>query len=349
MDKTKLDIDMTSQEWQEFYLKYFQMTVDFTGVIIPDDPGGFDRVIFIPQGLTFAAVIKVIYEQLQFKGEDYTNNLDNEVAENVRTPYESYAIRVRRRCNADEEWRNISANKLKQQNVNCVTLMERLVYELKFWSETNSHLDDNYWTLCAGSRDSYGYVPKVHWFLDGRGVDIGLQNPNEAYVYLCARQAVSKTIQEKLVPVHIINCDADPFLPDGWRLEVHKKGGQFCWDPAKIKLYRPLEQVNLILPEQKGIIVGYNLREKLDRQNALNACVLDYLLAHPELIPYEWNHKNVYFWGTIYCHSPCNYSVRCLRWVYNRKVIGLGDWHGSYRSLGEGFFDPDPAAVLVNT
>ena len=30
---------------------------------------------------------------------------------------------------------------------------------------------------------------------------------------------------------HIINCDADPYLPDGWKgVEEHQKGGSLIWD-----------------------------------------------------------------------------------------------------------------------
>ena len=36
---------------------------------------------------------------------------------------------------------------------------------------------------------------------------------------------------------HIINCDAQPFTPDGLRVEEHQKGGQFVWSPDAVELY----------------------------------------------------------------------------------------------------------------
>jgi len=177
------------EEWQEFYRKYFRITVDFSDVIIPEDPGGFPRVIFIPEGLTFATVIKALREK--FKVSLYTEDLDKDVTENIRIPDKSYAIRVHGRQEADEEWKDTSASQLKEQNVNCVTLMERLVDELKWFDETGEHMDIDNWTLCAGSRRSVGYVPGVHWDSDDRKLHVSWYDLGGAPGYLRARQAVS--------------------------------------------------------------------------------------------------------------------------------------------------------------
>jgi len=177
------------EEWQEFYRKYFRITVDFSDVIIPEDPGGFPRVIFIPEGLTFATVIKALREK--FKVSLYTEDLDKDVTENIRIPDKSYAIRVHGRQEADEEWKDTSASQLKEQNVNCVTLMERLVDELKWFDETGEHMDIDNWTLCAGSRYSDGDVPRVHWHSVYRRLHVYWCNLGNADGHLRARQAVS--------------------------------------------------------------------------------------------------------------------------------------------------------------
>ncbi len=44
-----------------------------------------------------------------------------------------------------------------------ITLMERLILELKHFEETGKHLDVDKITLCVGSRDSDGGVPSVNW------------------------------------------------------------------------------------------------------------------------------------------------------------------------------------------
>lgn len=176
-------------EWQEFYRKYFRLSTDFSEVAIPEDPGGFDRVIFIPQGLTFAQVIKALRKQFQVSL--YIEELDKEVTNNVRTPNQSYAIRLRERQEADEELKSTSADQLKRQGINCITLLERLVYELKYYSETNEHLDIINWTLCTGSRDSGGDVPRVYWDSDSCKLRVHWYDPGLANDYLRARQAVS--------------------------------------------------------------------------------------------------------------------------------------------------------------
>ena len=111
---------------------------------------------------------------------------------------------------------------------------------------------------------------------------------------------------------HLINLDADPFIPDGWYVEEHQKGGQFKWDASKVRLY-------LSEPQKRGrSIEGNKLRNTLKHQLVLNANVLDYLLKHPHLIPEEWNSKYVFFWGTIYRDSDGYLDVRHLYWYGGR-------------------------------
>lgn len=133
---------------------------------------------------------------------------------------------------------------------------------------------------------------------------------------------------------HIIDLDADPFVSEGWEVVEHVKGGQFEWDPAKISRY--------LSDEQQGdkLIDGDKLREELKSQKVVNANLLDYLLAHQELIPEEW--KNVFvfvfFWGTVY-HNPAGDLLSriypnpagdfCVRYLYWDGAI----WWWNYFDL----------------
>ena len=130
---------------------------------------------------------------------------------------------------------------------------------------------------------------------------------------------------------HLIDCDAAPFIPDGWSVEEHKKGGLFKLDPAKIPSYLSKKQ-------KRGSIVGHDLKEELANMPALNANVLDYLLAHQELILEEWKGKYNFFWGTIYRDSDGDLYVRCLDWHVSR-------WSWSYRWLDCGFRSGNPAVL----
>ena len=131
---------------------------------------------------------------------------------------------------------------------------------------------------------------------------------------------------------HVIDCDSTPFLPSGWKgVEEHKKGGQLEWDPTKVYLH--------LSPNQKDgkSIVGHELRKELTNEPVLNANVLDYLLAHQDLIPESWKGKYVFFWDTIYRDSDDFLYVRSLYW-------SVGRWRWSSRWLDDAFCGSYPAA-----
>lgn len=119
------------------------------------------------------------------------------------------------------------------------------------------------------------------------------------------------------IPEHLIDSDAAPFIPGGWSVDEHKTSGLFEFDSAKISLYLSEKQ-------KEGIISGHDLRKDLAGKPVMNANVLDYLLARPELIPEEWKGKHIFFWGTIYCDSFGNLYVRCLHWDGSRWCWGYG-------------------------
>ena len=93
--------------------------------------------------------------------------------------------------------------------------------------------------------------------------------------------------QAPATPVEpIIDCAADPFVPNGWTVETHQPGGQWKWNPEQVEFY--------LSPEQnKGkVITGNKLRQELAGKPVLNANVLDYLLKNPQLIPEEWKNDS---------------------------------------------------------
>ncbi len=142
--------------------------------------------------------------------------------------------------------------------------------------------------------------------------------------------------------LHIIDCDAKPFIPHGWCIEEHKKGGQLIFDSSKILLHRSLDQ------QSRGSIGGNKLREELENKPTLNASVLDYLLAHPELIPEEWtkckygDEHRIFFFGTIYRNSEEDgrVYVRCLS--FTRRAIR---W--DYEVLPNALYTTDYSALHV--
>jgi len=139
---------------------------------------------------------------------------------------------------------------------------------------------------------------------------------------------------------HIIDCDTDPFVPEGWKVEEHKKGG-LEWDSAKVELFLSENQ------KDGKYVEGNKLRKELADHTILNANVLDYLLAHPQLIPEEWkkdssgNRRYTFFWGTIYRSSADDLCVRCL-------YFGGGEWRWCCIWLDDDWGGSFPAVLLAS-
>jgi hypothetical protein len=134
---------------------------------------------------------------------------------------------------------------------------------------------------------------------------------------------------------HTIDCDADPYIPECWKVEAHIKHGLFEWKPNKVMLYLSEQQ------KDGNYIEGNKLHKELKDKPVLNANVLDYLLANPQLIPEEWKGKVVFFWGTIYRDSDGDLYVRYLIW-------GGDGWRWLSRWLGDYWRDIRPAAVSAS-
>lgn len=153
----------------------------------------------------------------------------------------------------------------------------------------------------------------------------------------------------------LIDCDKDPIIP--WKdftVDEHRKGGQLEWDPAKVIRYLSPNQM------EANRIKGYELHTELAHMPSMNANVLDYLLAHPRLIPNEWGldehdiTQRIYFWGTVYRRSDGHLFVRCLRYRFVR-FLGMGSiyrWEGDCTPVSESTINNRtfdrymPAAIL---
>ncbi|MBI4119079.1 MAG: hypothetical protein HY452_02345 [Parcubacteria group bacterium] len=129
---------------------------------------------------------------------------------------------------------------------------------------------------------------------------------------------VLKSLQDEypVAALHLIDCDADPFLPEGLSVDEadqlpHRARGLLEWNPSKVALYLSNEQ-------KHEFVKGEDLKRDLAFHPVLPANVLDYLLAHPHLIPEAWKDKSVFFWGTIYRDREDKMCVRFLYWHVGR-------------------------------
>ena len=166
------------------------ITCDTSRVVIPDQQLGFDRLIVVPKGLTMNQMVKIM--RTKFDMWLYTDDLDKAIIKNDRSNDKSaYAIRVSDRVEADEEYKNLSAKQIAEQGVDGITVLERLLYELMYFTETGKHLDVDNYTLCTGSRDADGSVPDVYWSPDYRKVSVYWCSPDDSADRLRTRAVVS--------------------------------------------------------------------------------------------------------------------------------------------------------------
>lgn len=143
---------------------------------------------------------------------------------------------------------------------------------------------------------------------------------------------------------HIVDCDAMPEILSDWQKEEHRKGGSVKLEHREGKLYANGQEVIRFLSEKQKdgkVVGGHELRKELKDKPVLNACILDYLLKHPELIPEEWKKGVTYFWGTIFRDSDGSLCVACLDWNGDR-------WIWNYHWLGDDWYDDEPAACLAS-
>lgn len=179
-------------DWQDFYQDLFGIKLDFPSLQIPEKQKGFDRLIIIAKGMTPQRLFDKCKELFPcWKWTD--ESLDEVVTYSDRRAKDSpYAIWFRDQVEADEELKNLSANKLKklkEQGIPGITLEERLIYELNYFKETGKHLDVENVTLCVGSRFSDGGMPSVRW--DGGELRVGWCSPDSRADYLRSRRVVS--------------------------------------------------------------------------------------------------------------------------------------------------------------
>lgn len=156
----RFDTDKAKSEWQKFYRHVFGLACDFSGVNVPVRRPGFDRLLIIAGGLTGEGLCQKCGELFPF----WVNQNLQFPGTSDRDPGKgSYAVWVRANREADEEHEHTLAEELMRKGVAGITLEERLVYEIKFFDEMGTHLDQWVVTLCTGSRFFGGQVPRVHW------------------------------------------------------------------------------------------------------------------------------------------------------------------------------------------
>lgn len=182
------------EAWVAFYERFFPRELKAAGgaeivrnTFIPEEQSGFERLLVIVPGVTPNRV----YDECakHFPCWRYSEDLDKSVTLNDRSASNgAYAIWLRARTEADEELQNQSANDVAARSLKGITLLERMVLELRQWSENGKHLDIANITLCSGSRHAGGHVPHAYW--DGKTFCVSWRAPSYRFPKLRVREVL---------------------------------------------------------------------------------------------------------------------------------------------------------------
>lgn len=166
-------IDWEIAIWQKIYKKWFNMEIDISNLSVPKNYNPQKHfLLVVAKGITMNAVVAAMRKR--FKVYLYIEDLDTSVTKNDRTPENgTYLVLFYRNIEADEEFKNMSADNLAKKGHKGITLLERLLLEVCSKTKCKKHLDIDNWTLCSDSRRFVGRVPRVGWHSHDGKLDVG--------------------------------------------------------------------------------------------------------------------------------------------------------------------------------
>ena len=180
------------EKWQNFYKFHFNWDVDFSQIIIPVKPKeGNWRLLFIPKGMTLNLAFKIC-EKL-FVSSKYYDDLDKAISKNIRDTSSHYTIWVPDEVEPEQKFLGKSTRESDPDMKIGVTLLERIIFEIIYFTETGKHLDVKGLTFCSGSRDSVGDVPVAGLGGDG-SFEVGYDDLDYSDSGCGIRSAVSEPI-----------------------------------------------------------------------------------------------------------------------------------------------------------
>ena len=152
-------------EWEQLYREVFQCEVDLSTIKTPKRRLGFDRLIVVAQGITLKQIVQTSQKFYVVEGRNPSRlftDLEETRGTHDRVPTALYAVWVRDQVDPDAEHIYGSVRWIKSRTVQGITLLEYMLFTLKYFKETGLLLDRNVTsTICSGSRDGKFFVPVV--------------------------------------------------------------------------------------------------------------------------------------------------------------------------------------------
>ena len=164
--------------WTLFYKKHFGIDADFSGTIIPKKPKGSDWwLIYIPKGMT----MNKAYARCRklFPVREETEDLDEGFRNHSRTTDKAYAVWVYVGTEPQAKYLGKSAEQADPFMKIGMTILEALILEIKYFSETLDHLNVKGFSICSGSSDWSGGIAYVSY----TGGKFGLYRYSKTQLY----------------------------------------------------------------------------------------------------------------------------------------------------------------------
>lgn len=150
--------------WESIYKRYLGKIVDFSKISLPEFYDAEKHfVVIVAKDTTAREIVHGMEKHFEV---GYHSNTDG--GPNKREPKEDYVILFSKNEAPDKEYtgKQWYGQTLDKNNINCITLLERLLLELLYFDSTGKHLDTETQTVCAGSRCVHPYqTPVVYWNL----------------------------------------------------------------------------------------------------------------------------------------------------------------------------------------
>ena len=139
------------KEWKNFYKTHFNWNVNFSQVIIPSKPDGKWLLIFVPSGIKLK-----FYFSLRKKNKS-CRYFNEAFVKNIYTINEPYAKWVRDESESNQESFENSILPIVPSIEIGAILLEKIIFEIKYFTENVKHLEIKDLTFCSISHDEDVY------------------------------------------------------------------------------------------------------------------------------------------------------------------------------------------------
>lgn len=178
-------------KWLQFYRSVFDLKLDLN-FTLPKSKYGFNGMVIVHQEVNENIVYGKCVELFDRKGWSYSKSLTLSCSDKdvVKTRTKPYGVWIRNYTQASMEFPGMSCkDHNKNKNIFGMTLLERLLLELKYYWESGEHLDTESLTLCYGNLpNQHQNIPYVSWTSDG--MEIGIHHIEASDSYMSIREVI---------------------------------------------------------------------------------------------------------------------------------------------------------------